>query len=275
MIRRILVPTDFSAVSGDALLYAGELARALGLSRIDVVHIYTPQTVPEVVIIPPVEEMLRDRERALDHFLSEHKLPEGVVAEGDIQVGFAADELVKISIDYDLLVMGTLGENDMLDRVFGSISSSVAQRAHCPVLLIPAGVKFRDYLNIMYASDDLSLSRSLVLELMEFNDLFNARVHFVHVSTGERNGFKGEREKLFSTLFSGPEPDFAFEISEVQAANVEEGLRAYVGQTPIDLVVMATRHRGFWESFFHRSQTRQMALHPELPLLVFHWGDRQ
>lgn len=273
MIRRILVPTDFSAVSGDALIYAGELAEALGTKRIDVAHIYTPQTAPDVLVIPPTEEILRDREKALDAFLKQYGTNSDIPIDTELYLGFAADELVRLSLEYDLIVMGTLGETDVLDKVFGSISSTVAQRAHCPVLLVPAGARFREYHNILYASDDLSLSRSLVLDLMDFNELFNARIHFVHVNTRAKDTFKGEREKLFSSLFSGPEPDFAFEISEVNADSLEDGLREYVHSHPIDLSIMATRHRGFWESFFHRSQTKKMALHPELPLLVFHWGD--
>ena len=271
-IRRILVPTDLSAVSADALHYAAGLATALDISSLDVVHVFTPQAAPDMAMIPPVEDMIREREEAVRSFLGRLASAAAVELRPSLYLGFAADEIVRLSADYDLIVMGTLGESDILDRVFGSIASAVAQRADCPVLMVPANTRFEGYENLLYASDDLSLSREIVLRLMEFNDLFKARIHFVHVNTGVREGLKGARERLFATLFAGPEPEFAFEITEVQAAEVEEGLRQYMESNPIDMVVMATRHRGFWERFFHTSQTRLMALHTERPLLVFHWS---
>lgn len=270
-IRRILVPTDLSAVSADALHYAAGLAMALGIRNLDVVHVFTPQAAPDMAMIPPVEDMIREREEALRSFLRQLASSADIELRPALYLGFAADEITRLSVDYDLIIMGTLGESDILDRVFGSISSAVAQRADCPVLLVPASTRFEGYENLLYASDDLSLSREIVLKLMEFNDLFKARIHFVHVNTGVREGLKGARERLFATLFAGPEPEFAFEITEVQAAEVEDGLHQYMESNPVDMVVMATRHRGFWERFFHTSQTRRMALHAERPLLVFHW----
>ncbi|MFM9952206.1 MAG: universal stress protein [Saprospiraceae bacterium] len=50
-------------------------------------------------------------------------------------------------------------------------------------------------------------------------------------------------------------------------------MNQYAEMEKIDLIVMATRHRSFWEQLFHKSQTKQMALHTHLPMLVLHQGD--
>lgn len=271
MIRRILLPTDFSDVAGNALRYAAELAQAIGVKSLDVKHWYTPQTAPDAMLIPPVQEVLQQRQAAMERFLTTTKLPDDLVVKSSVEVGFAADGIVSFSEDYDLVVMGATGANGLLERVFGSVSSAVAQRATAPVMLVPAGAAFVNYRQIMYASHDMALSHGLVKKLMDFNHLFHARVHFINVQDpDEVDASRSDREKLFATLFTGPDPDFAFEIADVAAESVEEGLRAYVHAHPIDLVVMATKRRGFWEGFFHRSQVKRMALHPDLPLLVFH-----
>ncbi len=178
--------------------------------------------------------------------------------------------LCRAIADYDLIVLGSTGASGILERVFGKVSSAVAQKAHCPVMIIPEKAVFKNYRTIMYAGNDLSVSKQAVEKFMDFNDLFHARVHFIHVSESEKDRDPLEREKLLSALFSSIDLDFSFEIGEVKADSITEGLREYSSQHPIDLVVMVTKYRGFWASFFHRSQTKQMVLHPELPILIFH-----
>ncbi|MCB0638491.1 MAG: universal stress protein [Lewinella sp.] len=271
MFKRILLPTDFSDVAANALRYALELAQVIGSTRIDVKHWYTPQTAPDAMLIPPVQEVLQQRQHSMERFLGDLPVGEGIQLAHTVEIGFAADGIVDHAADYDLIVMGSTGENGLLERVFGSVSSAVAQRAPIPVLLVPGSAAFVNFRQILYASHDISLSHALVRKLMDFNHLFHARVHFINVQDPEdEDASREDREKLFATLFTGPDPEFAFEIADVEAETVEEGLRAYVQAHPIDLVIMATKRRGFWEGFFHRSQVKRMALHPDLPLLVFH-----
>ena len=113
------------------------------------------------------------------------------------------------------------------------------------------------------------MSRRAVMKFMDFNDLFHGRIHFVHVNDDESE-HRGEREKLFAPLFNNPNPDFAFEIKEVTADTVQEGLQQYIRENPVHLAVMVTKQRGFFESLFHRSEVKQVVLSPEVPLLVLH-----
>ena len=270
MISRLLVPVDFSPGSTNALRYAEALAQRIGVSDVRVVHVFTPQTASgNAVTVAPVGELMEERERRLEEFISETPAPAGVNRRAELLLGFAADKIVEQSEEVDLVVLGATGEADLLEEVFGSVSSAVAQRADCPVLLVPGGARFSEYRHILYASNSLSLSRRAVLQMMDFNELFHARVHFVHVNDDDSE-YRSEREKLFAPLFSNPDPEFAFEIAEVTADSVQQGLVDYLERNTVQLAVMVTRHRGFWERLFHSSDTRQMVLNPVTPLLVLH-----
>lgn len=269
MIKRILVPTDFSDVAANALQYALAFARYVEATQIDVLHVFTPQTASDGAVIPPVAELMDTRRAQLDRFLKLAKGEENIQIEGGLEVGLAADVVCEQSAEYDMVIMGAYGEADVLENIFGSISTAVAQHAHCPVLLIPDQAEFKELRHILYASNDLSLSRRAVLQLINFNELFRARIHFVHINEGDDEE-RGNREHLFASLFSTPEPEFAFDIEEMAADSVTEGLHEYMRDKPIDLSVMVTRNRGFWANFFHTSQTKKMALEPTVPLMVFH-----
>jgi nucleotide-binding universal stress UspA family protein len=269
MIKRILVPTDFSTVAANALRYTLAFARYVEATQIDILHVFTPQTAADGAVIPPVAEMMNTRREQLDRFLAEFTPAENLEINRALEVGLAADIICEKSADYDMVIMGAYGEADILENIFGSISTAVAQHALCPVMLIPDQAEFGEFRHILYASDSLSLSRRAVLQLIDFNELFRARIHFVHINEGEEEE-RGNREHLFASLFSTPEPEFAFDIEEVEADSVAEGLHQYMRDKPIDLSVMVTRNRGFWANFFHTSQTKKMALEPTVPLMVFH-----
>lgn len=277
MFSRILVPVDFSAGSVAALRYAEAMATAVGIREVRAVHVFTPDSVSAVadvaaVVPPAVGDLMDMRETALNDFLAEHPAPPGVNRRGELLLGIPSSKIVAASEDSDLLVLGATGDSDVLEEVFGSIASEVVQKAHCPVLLVPSSAKFQDYRHILYASNSLSLSRQAVLKLMDFNEIFRARIHFVHVND-EASEHRREREKLFAPLFNNPDPEFAFEIVELSANSVQEGLVDYLRGTSIQLAVMVTQERGFWDRLFHHSNTRQMVLHPEVPVLIFRAKD--
>ena len=270
MIRKILVPVDFSSGSAAALRYAEGFAEFVGADALRVIHVFTPQVATgDAVVMPDMGELMDQRQTQLEQFLTTVPQAGNHRRTSELVLGFAADKIIAEAEEHDLVIMGSTGDADFLEEVFGSISTEVSQKAHCPVLLVPNQAEFREYEHILYASNNLSLSRRAVLRFMDFSELFHARVHFVHVND-EEGAHEGRRESLFAPLFNNPEPEFAFEIEEVTADSVQEGLVAYLKKQPIQLAVMVTKYRGFWERLFHHSDTRQMVLHPETPLLVLH-----
>lgn len=267
MIKRILVPVDFSENAVNAFEYAKQFAEKLPDAELKVVHAFMPNAESEYPnFVPPVADYLKIREKMLEDFMLEVD-PKGEI-ENEILIGFPADEVVNYSKDFDLIIMGTTGKGGIINKVFGSVSSTVARRAHCPVLLVPKGYTFKDVHHILYASNYESADDDLLKDLLNFNKIFKSTIHFVHVREEDSN-FEKTKEDIFEDLFASGEPDFCFHISEIDAESVAEGLNDYALSHGVGMVVMAHRHRKFWENFLHKSQTKQVAMASQLPLLVF------
>jgi len=62
--------------------------------------------------------------------------PEKVTVE--VLSGLPAEELVAVSKDADILVVGSRGTGGFARLLLGSVSTQVAHHAHCPVVVIPA-----------------------------------------------------------------------------------------------------------------------------------------
>jgi len=275
-MKKILIPTDFSEAALSAYHYALEYCKTLGGPvRVKLVHVFMPEAMATPTLIPPAHEFLAVKEQSLQEFAKMVGEYASNITKVDTEllVGFPTDEVVTLSERYDLVVMGATGSGGFLEKLFGSTAGSVAQRAHCPVLLIPEGTKYKAPRQILYASNIDSADKRLIEQLETFNENFKARVHFVHIQQGDGAEEVHTKEGIFDDLFDQGEPSFAFEFADIKSSDVSTALNHYATEKQIDLLAMATRQRSFWEQLFHKSQTQQMAIEARLPLLVLHPGD--
>ena len=275
-MKKILVPTDFSKTAQGAFKYAQEFAERIGGATIDIVHVYLPEIVPEHPgAMPQVNEVMEVREKALRDFVVKNTAQTAGnvltthVGKEALLLGFPSDEIVERSGYYDFIVMGTTGEKGLLEKWFGSVSSTVAQRANCPVILVPKGVKFEGIEHILYATNFESAEDDMLEKLVELNKMLNANIHFVHVKD-KSNSFEKTRHEIYEELFEDDGPSFSFDIQEFESDSIVEGLSDYAAIQDVDLVIMVSHRRNFWSNLFHKSQTKQMALNTKVPILVFH-----
>ncbi|MFK8102016.1 MAG: universal stress protein [Saprospiraceae bacterium] len=272
-MKSIIFPTDFSDHSKAVFGYAKSLAEQLN-ARLKVVHIYHPQTTPTAgVILPNPEELLEIKQRRLARFLQEAGA--NTTCEQQVYLGYTGEELVRLSTEEkpDLIVMATSGEVNLVENMFGTISTYVSQYANCPVWLLPPEVRFSGINNIAYASNYESADEKSLTKLSNFANQFGAQVHLVHVNEDEKKGDVEFETLILKKLFHQKVSDQAFELATVESENVWEGLHDYARTQEIDLLVLLTRQRGFWEGIMHTSVTKKMVLQTAVPLLVLHLED--
>ena len=276
MIKRILVPVDFSGTAANAVRYALAFGKSLGEAEVRIAHVFMPQVDSDYPnFIPPMPEFVNFRHKMLEDFceeIEEIKHLDGMLLEKEIWIGFPADELVRHSGEYDLIVMGTTGEGGLLNKVFGSVSTAVAQRADCPVILVPNEAVYSRINRVLYAGHYDAADTRMVEQLLAFNEQFHACIHFVNVSDpdAKANRFEQEKEQIFSVLFREGEPSFAFEIAELEGDSVAGTLNDYAEKHKTELIVLVTRRRNFWEQLFHKSVTRGLVRITQQPLMVLH-----
>ena len=278
-MKKIIVPTDFSYASKDALAYAISIAPKLNAS-VEVVHIYTGSFDTNN---PYVVHAGMGRHESLMKDLEDFVTFEG---EGGVAVkqqviltyraigGMTERELVKISKDPDtlLMVVGKTGKNVSTNRLFGSIARNIATKAHCPVLLVPKNENFTTINNVLYASDYGAIDQFTLKEAVDFASLFEAAIHFVHVTEkgSQDANYKTIEDKIFNFLFQDKDPSFAFHLLNIKYPDVIKGLNKYVEENNIDLLIMVAHHRNFLARLFTKSTTKEMAYYSKVPILVYH-----
>lgn len=127
-IRRVLLPTDYSATAQRALGFARRFADAHG-AELHVLYARVPGDDVNCPTDPESEAWLGGPAR---HVVQVER--EGV-AVADVILGYAEEAVA------DLVVMGTHGRTGLERAMLGSVAEKVVRRALCPVLTVPPGAE--------------------------------------------------------------------------------------------------------------------------------------
>ncbi len=262
-MRKILVPTDFSPVAKNALLYGLNLYKNTD-TEFDVIHVFHPSfdpVQPEILDSSlGLENVKRESMDSLMNSISPIARQNGIKVNSLIEVGFTIEKIVEMSKDYDIIIMGSTGSNNLLNKIFGGISSDVAAKAECPVLLVPGKVRFKSMEKIIYACDFDGIDENILKKVVNFAKRYNASIRFVHIQN---------KDKEFQFTLSD-DLQVNYSVSIVEADSVREGISEYIKEEGANLVIMATKQRSFWEKIIHKSHTKEFAMTTDVPLLVYH-----
>ena len=170
-IRRILVPTDFSATADEALEYARLLAARFGAS-LQLLHVLDDPFVTEglaaeayITEAPTFRTaMLRDAQNRLGHRVvpvreaSEVEGRPGIAAiDSEVLFGHGARTIAEYAADraVDLIVMGTHGRSGVAHLLLGSVAERLVRTAPCPVLSVKSVVPPRERPALVYDVEHL------------------------------------------------------------------------------------------------------------------------
>ncbi len=149
-LKRILLPTDFSDSSGQAVRYACEFAARFD-AELHLLHVLQDivASVPEPGLAFPLpgdymQELQASAEKALDKVLDADWEKDRKVVKTTRQ-GPPFLEIIRYARenDIDLIVMGTHGRSGLAHVLLGSVTEKVVRKAACPVLTVrPSGHQF-------------------------------------------------------------------------------------------------------------------------------------
>ena len=276
-MKTILFPTDFSKNAVHASLYAGMIARAMN-AHIILFNVYSIPMATEYQIPYDVDEFLRiSKEAAEEHlqvFTKELINATGILQNKVTQItdyGQPLDSIIKIakSEKVDLIMMGTKGVSNMLDKWLGTNAQNVLESAECPVWVIPDNAPLNYPKVFMYAADfreDDILATHKVLEIAK---PLGAICKVIHV----HDYFEIISDRMVKTKVSELNTEFEDEsdvtIQNINREEVYEGLKTYVRTHKPDVLALAVYHKSFLNRVFERSITKHFVQVGNIPLLTF------
>jgi nucleotide-binding universal stress UspA family protein len=278
-MKTILVPTDFSDYSENALNMALLLAHSTKAKLVLCHVIQLPITIGEIPYA-----VLEKEKTELKH-LAEIKLKAqslkiehagGITYETRVLDGEVVSEILNLikTEKVPLVIMGTKGAKNIQDVILGSTTDQLIQNSHCPVMAVPTDVHFNTSLKrLTYATDYHKSDIQDLLQLIDIGASLKAQVNVLHISGDE---ISAEQEvKMMSDFMKevsnkSTYNNLSFQI--LHGNNVIQKLQEYLREESTDMLITSTHHRGLIERLFSKSNTLSVLKDSKVPIIAFHYS---
>ena len=274
-MKRILVPIDFSKEAESAAKIAASIARKTD-SEIFLVHMLElPVTTidpAEMNSISSEPQIIYFMKLAHEKFEKFKQLPffKGLRVVETIQFQHAFSGIINESVKnkIDLIVMGSQGASGLQEMFIGSNTEKVVRRSKVPVLVIKEGVDKFEVKDMIFASDFNKESKSTFHRVVEFANLFDAKIHLLYINTIHNfNTTKNIESKMAHFM-----DDFEFNNYSMKIYNdisIEKGILSYARDIDADLIALNTHGRSGLSRLFNGSIGQELANHALRPVITF------
>jgi len=275
-MKKILLPTDFSDNSWNAIKYALHLYKDQECS-FTLLHTYTPivyqfeyiqSTTLQFQVMDTAKETSK---KGLDELQQKINLefnnPKHMFSQITSFNTLTAeiDELYQGNA-IDMIVMGTKGASGITGVLFGSNTIHAIKNAKCPVLAIPSDFSFETPHEILFPTDyEIEYQGEHLKPIIEIAQKHISRVNILHVFI--RNGLTNIQEKNKSILETSMKR-IAHLFHDVKNQNVPEAITNFQIKTKINLLVMINNKHSFFENLFFKSTINQIGFHLNIPFLI-------
>jgi nucleotide-binding universal stress UspA family protein len=282
-MNQILFPTSGNQKSLTALHYACMFAHQKGAGLI-ILHTYTmpffhskvtesEQANFKEATLAQHKQLIEDYLKAYEALPQAYKLNKLIddikIVEADTVQGIVEATRAE---SIGMVIMATEGASLQTNGVLGSNTSLVIQKAHCPVLAVPANTKIQLPKHILCGLDYQQNARYIIGAVMTFADLFNANVTFLYVAPFKRTAAQElnyqENYDKAKYYLSNLEH---WKLDTIAGEDVVQELWQYVQKNNIDLIALETRISKYLENHYLESITRKMVLHTNIPLFAYHY----
>ena len=279
-MKKILLPTDFSEHSRKAIAYAlnifgetvypGEVEFIL-LAAHDVMARPT-QTVPTYIYSFPIlpEEIMVNIEKELKDVAAGFRkaYPDLQIRER-VVLGRPVPSILEAALEEtaSLIVMGTKGLSGLDRMILGSVASGVVEKASCPVLAVPENAVLLKPPSVVLATDFQNLQDLNVLKpLRDIVKAINPQFLLLHIYS-EKSRIPIDRDIMNRTLRSYFNTEY-YSYYFMEHDDPIEGMEEFLNDYKEGILALVAKERNFLERLFHRSVTKQMLIHSDVPVFV-------
>jgi len=267
-MKTFLVPTDFSENATNALHYAASLASQVK-AKVIIVHVVNFIVIPvrSGKLVNLTEETDMQYYLALNKIAGALRLKQNIDCEVAVidqyEYGSFQESLNQFIIDQkvDLVIMGTKGATNFLNKVVGTNTSEFIKVAVCPVLVIPDGAQYANIKHLAYARNLESKDKIFPKQLFSFTESFPVRVSILATKNTEADA---QIRQCITKEF----PHANYTILQLNELDAITGIHSFVHDNHVDILAISVPKQGFFEDFFKSSLSKELVYQPTLPLLA-------
>jgi nucleotide-binding universal stress UspA family protein len=274
-MKKILVPTDFSECSINALNAAIKIASKVS-AEIELVHVYDRPVIGFVdlnIDHKKNKAMLQNAQKTMDKMVKQIEA-EGVKVNPHILADIPLTEIVdqKKFSQIDLIVMGSHGSEGLKELFIGSNTEKVVRKSKVPILSLKEDQGAFDLKNIVLASNFYKELEGVFNQMNDLLKAFNPHYNLLKVVTPNNFETSHYSRKLMNE-FADRFGIKNYSIHIYNDNNIEAGILNFAKEVNADAIVIATHGRRGLEHFINGSLAEDVVNHALTPVLSFKLKD--
>ena len=275
-MKTIVVPTDFSAISLNAVNYAADLACVIG-TNLSLIHVcIVPITLTEVAaptinmeeLVTDAEEKIRELKEKINYRLGERLTVYTVVKQGDVVSEI--DEYCHLVNPYAVVMGAESGGAFERFLIGGGKTITSMRKLSWPLIVVPPDVKFVSIKKIGLACDLRDVVDTIPgKEIKSLVNEFKAELHVLHVNPegGESLGPEPVEESAWlQEILVGLNPEYHF----IRGTDIEKTISDFAEQNELDLLIVIPKKHNLISKMFQHSHSKRLVLQTHVPVMAIH-----
>ena len=274
-MKKILFPTDFSAGSKNAFIYALKLADSID-AEIITMHVYQlPQAnyinvsgyLHEIYDVTELSnfENYKDEVPILRTIAKENNLEHIKISHVLFQGNLIA-EIQKITVkeEIDFVVMGTKGATGLKETFLGTVATKVMNDVKAIVLAVPEHCEYQPIKKILFATQLNPEDLEVLKKVMSFARVFQAHVDCLRVVAPHQTD-KNDHIENWDEIRND-----SIAMHTIVGTDIEGIILNFIDLHQVNVLAMHVHHRNFFEKLFQISLSKKLAFHVNIPILAIH-----
>ncbi|WP_378187637.1 universal stress protein [Aquimarina sp. W85] len=279
MKKKILLPTDFSRNSWNAIIYAVELYKNQEC-EFYILNTFnaTGYALDSMMVPEPGDKVFEDLKEKSDTGLTK------IIKQLEIREENTKHTFIVISQfnslleaildivekkDIEMLVMGTQGASDNNNIIYGTNAVLVMEKVrNCPVLAIPKEVTFKEPKEIVFPTSYKTHVKRRELDfLINIAQYNNSSIRILHVTNKE--GLTPEQEnnkQLYAEYFDTLDHSF----HTLHNMDLQSALNCFVESRNIDMITFINKKHSFFDSILSKPMVKNLGYYSKVPVLALH-----
>ncbi|UKM64339.1 universal stress protein [Flavobacteriaceae bacterium GSB9] len=273
MLRKILLPTDFSDNAWNAVVYALKFFK-----DVECQFYFLNSTYIKVSMLSNLSNRLLKsmKDDAMKELMALKTLAETCDANSnhDFQIILSSRSLkesvknVVTEKDIDLVVMGTQGATGAKEFFFGTNTIQVIKNLkYCPVLIVPEDYDFVEPLQIAFPTDYNRFYRENELDpIRQFADLYDSKIRIVHIYDREE---LSKIQNYNLTMLQSYLDDYEHSLHWMpKYAQKAVEINDFIEELGVDVLAMVNYRHSFIEKILREPVIKKIGFKTKIPFLV-------
>lgn len=271
-MKTIIAATDFSDAALNAAEYAADMALAIRANLL-LIHIYQiPVSYLEIPIATEADQTRIDAEESLAQLKEQliKRTGGNITIASRFMTGVFFPELGNVceKIKPYAVVMGSQGTTAAQRVIFGGHTIYAMKHLVWPLITVPPHIGFSQIKKICLACDFSNVIDSTPVEEIKrlVND-FHPELHVVN--SGKEETYEPDlvfESGMLQEILAPLKPQYHLITGE----NTDEGIISFVESKDIDLLITLPKRRGLLEKLAHKSISKRLVLHSQVPVMAIH-----